>query len=91
MNSPVRERQQLIETVSNLPDEALFELASFLDYLSYKTLKRKEKNSSQSNFLASITGLGQSGQTDVSERDEEILSNEVDPIHGWGSNSSTAV
>ncbi len=33
MNSTTIERQKLIEAVNNLPDEALFELASFLDYL----------------------------------------------------------
>jgi hypothetical protein len=34
-------------------------------------------------FLLSIAGQGNSGQSDVSERDEEILAQEVDPICGW--------
>ena len=83
MNRPTIERQQLIEAVSNLPDDVLFELASFLDYLCYKTLQRRNINSSQSNFLVSVTGLGNSEQQDISERDEEILRTETDPLHGW--------
>ncbi len=62
MNSSMTERQQLIEAVNNLPDEVLFELASFLDYLHYKTLQHRDISSSQSNFLISVTGLGDSEQ-----------------------------
>jgi hypothetical protein len=40
------------------------------------------------NFLLTVAGLGNSGQTDTSDRDEEILRNEIDPIHGWSSNPS---
>lgn len=77
------ERQKLIETVSTLPDEALFELASFLDYLSYKSLQRRTPTSNATNFLFAVAGLGSSGQSDISERDEEILRNEIDPVYGW--------
>lgn len=35
------------------------------------------------SFLLSIAGQGRSGESDVSERDEEILADEVDPIRGW--------
>ena len=85
MNSSMTERQQLIEAVNNLPNEVLFELASFLDYLRYKTLQHRDIDisSSQSNFLISVTGLGHSAQQDISERDEEILRTETDPVHGW--------
>lgn len=34
-------------------------------------------------FLRSIAGQGRSGHSDISTRDEEILTAEVDPIHGW--------
>jgi hypothetical protein len=34
-------------------------------------------------FLMSIAGQGHSGENDVSERDEEILALEIDPIRGW--------
>jgi hypothetical protein len=27
--------------------------------------------------------LGDSGQVDISEHDEDILKHEIDPIHGW--------
>jgi hypothetical protein len=83
MDGTTVERQKLIEAVSTLPDEALLELASFLDYLRYKSTQRKELNNNAASFLSAVRGLGNSGQEDVSERDEEILRNEVDPIHGW--------
>jgi hypothetical protein len=34
-------------------------------------------------FLLSIAGQGHSSESDVSERDEEILATEIDPIRGW--------
>jgi hypothetical protein len=83
MDGTIVERQKLIEAVSTLPDEALFELASFLDYLSYKSLQRRTPTRNATNFLLAVTGLGRSGQSDISERDEEILRNESDPVYGW--------
>jgi predicted transcriptional regulator len=35
------------------------------------------------DFLLSIAGQGQSNETDVSARDEEILAAEIDPVKGW--------
>ena len=35
------------------------------------------------SFLRSIAGQGASTETDVSQRDEEILASEIDPIRGW--------
>jgi len=35
------------------------------------------------SFLLSIAGQGRSGESDVSERDEEILAAEVNPLRGW--------
>ncbi len=35
------------------------------------------------SFLLSIAGQGESDEDDVSERDEEILAAEVDPVRGW--------
>jgi hypothetical protein len=86
MDGTTVERQKLIEAVSTLPDEALFELASFLDYLCYKSLQRRTPNRNDrnaTNFLFAVTGLGNSGQQDVSERDEEIIRNEINPVYGW--------
>ncbi|MGQ9872259.1 hypothetical protein [Leptodesmis sp.] len=76
-------RQQLLEAVNALPDEVLIELASFLDYLRYKSAHQREATTHSSSFLLAIAGLGNSDQQDVSERDEEILCNEVNPIYGW--------
>ncbi|MBH8573615.1 hypothetical protein I8752_11425 [Nostocaceae cyanobacterium CENA369] len=83
MDGNTVERQKLIETVSTLPDEVLLELASFLDYLRYKSVHLKEPDKNASGFLLAVAGLGNSGQHDISERDEEILRNEIDPVSGW--------
>lgn len=83
MNSTTSERQKLLETVNNLPDEALCELAGFLDYLRYKTQQPKENNNNTTSFLLTVSGLGNSGEQNISERDEEILRNEIDSMHGW--------
>lgn len=83
MDRSTVERQQLLEAVSALPDEALLELASFLDHLHYKSTQQRELTNHSSSFLVAVAGLGNSGQQDISERDEEILRNEVDPVYGW--------
>ncbi|WNZ46723.1 hypothetical protein Q2T42_02575 [Leptolyngbya boryana CZ1] len=80
------ERQKLLEAVNTLPDESLPELATFIDYLQYKVDQPKPK--SGSNFLMSIAGLGASDVEYTSERDEEILQDEIDPIHGWSVKSN---
>lgn len=77
------ERQRLIEAVSALPDEVLLELASFLDYLRHKSTHQSDASHNASNFLVAVAGLGDSGQLNVSERDEEILRHEIDPVYGW--------
>ena len=83
MDRSTVERQKLLEAVSALPEEALLELANFLDYLRYKSAQRREVNNRSANFLVAVAGLGHSGQPDISERDEEILRNEIDPVYGW--------
>lgn len=83
------ERQKLIEAVNTLPNEVLPELATFLDYLRYKSSQRKEPNNNSSEFLQSIAGLGNSEQHDISERDEEILRSEIDPVYGWNIKPNT--
>jgi hypothetical protein len=91
MDKSTLERQRLFEAVSALPEEALVELASFLDYLRYKSAQYREVNNQSASFLVAIAGLGNSSQQDVSEQDEEILRNEIDPIYGWNSNPSNSV
>jgi hypothetical protein len=88
MDGTTVERQKLIEAVSTLPDEVLLELASFVDYLRYKSTQQTEPNNNASSFLVAIAGLGNSAQQDISERDEEILRNEIDPVYGWNLKSS---
>jgi len=85
------ERQKLLEVVSDLPEEVLVELASFLDYLRYKSAQRREIDNHSASFLAAVASLGNSGQQDVSERDEEILRHEIDSIRGWDSKPSNSV
>lgn len=83
MDRTTVERQKLIEAMVALPDEVLLELASFLDYLRYKSVQKRDFSHNAHNFLIAVAGLGNSGQPDISERDEEILRNEIDPIYGW--------
>jgi hypothetical protein len=82
-------RQKLIEEINELPAEVLPELVNFVEYLRFKVnpplpLEETEmQTSSGSSFLLSIADLGASEEDDISERDEEILASEIDPIRGW--------
>lgn len=77
-------RPQLIEVIKNLPGEVLPELANFLTYLQFKSEKpEEEKDNSGVDFLMAIAGLGEADE-DLSERTEEILAEEIDPVRGWG-------
>lgn len=82
MNTLTPTRQQIIEVIDNLPEDAFSELVSFIGYLRYKAVETKMEPPHNS-FLLSIVGLGASTEKDISERDEEILANEVNPIRGW--------
>ncbi|MGB3208574.1 MAG: hypothetical protein WBB28_26605 [Crinalium sp.] len=80
-------RQNLIDAVQELPVELLPELTSFIEYLNFKAkgnslLNQPDTQSNSSSFLLAIAGLGEA-EADLSERDEEILSQEIDPIRGW--------
>jgi hypothetical protein len=85
MSKTTEERQHLIEAVNALPDEAITDLVSFVEYLRYKTLPPESVQPSKQNFLLTVAGLGNSNQSDISDSDEEILRNEIDPIYGWTS------
>ncbi|GAB4364772.1 MAG: hypothetical protein Kow00121_00740 [Elainellaceae cyanobacterium] len=91
MNAPAANRQKLIEMVNTLPDNVLVELASFIDYLHYKSSQPHETEERGSAFLLSIAGLGTSKDSNVSERDEEILQAEIDPVQGWHHGSDRSV
>jgi hypothetical protein len=82
MNTLTPTRQQIIEVIDNLPEDAFSELVNFIGYLRYKAVETKTELPHNS-FLLSIVGLGASTEKDVSEKDEEILASEVNPIRGW--------
>lgn len=82
MNTLTPTRQQIIEIIDSLPEDAFSELVTFIGYLRYKAVETKTEPPHNS-FLLSIVGLGASTEKDISERDEEILANEVNPIRGW--------
>ena len=82
MNTLTPTRQQIIELLDNLPEDTFSELVSFIGYLRYKTVETKTEIPHNS-FLLSIVGLGASNEKDISDRDEEILASEVNPIRGW--------
>jgi hypothetical protein len=45
--------------------------------------EEKTEETGARSFLLSVAGIGRSEERDISERDEEILANEVDPLRGW--------
>lgn len=83
-------RQQLIKAINELPADALPELANFIEYLRVKINRPglppegETQADSGSAFLLSIAELGVADEDNLSERDEEILAGEIDPIRGWG-------
>jgi hypothetical protein len=89
MDTAILIRQQLTKAINELPVEVLPELATFIDYLRFKVTspipspEPETLESSGSAFLLSIANLGAADEDDISERDEEILTNEIDPIRGW--------
>ena len=90
MDKAIITRQQLRKAINELPIEVLPELAIFIDYLRFKITgyvpieDAETPENSGSAFLLSIANLGAADEDDISERDEEILANEIDPIRGWG-------
>lgn len=83
MDASTRQREFILEIINTLPDDSLSELVSFVDYLRYKSTVQQQKEKSSINFLLSVAELGTSAENNVSERDEEILASEVDPIRGF--------
>ena len=76
-------RQDIIQKIENLPAEVLPELASFVDRLRHKSGSIASQKPSNANGLLSLARLGDSGQTDISDRAEDILATEIDPVRGW--------
>jgi hypothetical protein len=71
----VQQIQQIAAAEQRAPEEVVADALRV-----YAAQSRKVNGVS---FLMSIAGQGRSGESDVSERDEEILADEVDPIRGW--------
>ena len=89
MNTEVFTRQQVVKAIDELPFDSLPELAGFIEYLrfkarsSHRSITEKVRKKSGSEFLMAIAGIGASDEDDISERDEEVLAKEVDPVYGW--------
>lgn len=75
--------KELAEEENRTPSEIVLDALQM--YKAQNGLsKTTVKKMSGEEFLLSIAGIGTSEEDDVSERDEEILAAEVDPIYGWG-------
>ena len=85
INSTV-DREQILTLIHALPDEILAEVANYADYLQSKCITPNQSNQN-TNFLLSIAGLGSSEEKDISDKQEEILTNEINPLKGWNLNS----
>lgn len=84
MNVTNPNRQEITKFINEIQDDLLPELANFLEYLRFKSEQlTMDKSTTENNFLIAIAGLGESEETDLSERDEEILAQENDPIYGF--------
>jgi hypothetical protein len=85
MNQSIVARHQLIDVINNLPSEVLPELANYLSYIQFKIARpaQTEKSASGSSFLLSIAGIGEA-EENLSQCDEDILQQEIDPVRGWG-------
>lgn len=90
MDTLTTNRDQLIESIKALPEASLIELTYFVDYLRYRATEKQVQQTS-TNFLLSVAGLGASVEKNVSERDEEILADEVDPVRGWSVHSDEQI
>lgn len=85
MNPATIARRQLIDVINSLPSEVLPELANYLAYIQFKISQpeQTENQASGSSFLLSIAGLGEA-EENLSQCDEDILQQEIDPVRGWG-------
>lgn len=83
INTYKNSREKIIGFINEISHDHLAELEIFIDYLRYKSTQSQQIQKTNSSFLMSIAGLGSSGKTDISERDEEILQQEVSPRRGW--------
>ncbi len=76
MNATIYKRQKLSRAIDELPDEVLPELSEFIHYLQYKTAvphpEIVAEPSPGSAFLLAIADIGETDETDLSERHGEV-------------------
>ncbi len=76
--------EEITKAIAGLPTEVLPELADYIEQLrAQKSLNDASGKKQNNSFLTNITGIGASEEYDISGRDEDILANECDPVHGW--------
>jgi predicted transcriptional regulator len=61
-------------------------VAAALELYELQPRKSQSRKMSGIEFLSAIAGMGTSAESDVSERDEEILAAGIDPVRGWAVN-----
>lgn len=76
--------ETLAEAIASLDLEEMRQLQAMVEQkICEKEASYENYRKSGTDFLRSIAGIGSSDAEDISERDEEILQAEIDPIHGW--------
>ena len=74
--------EKLIQRIERLAEQEQRQLIEIINR-AVQLYEQRGEVSGTSPFLLSIAGLGSSGKSDISERDEEILASEVDATYGW--------
>jgi len=83
MNSVNLTHKQLSQAINELPPAALPELASFIESLLFKfnltPVAINNNEPEESNFLLSISGIGESSEPDLSDKNAGNLELESEP------------
>jgi hypothetical protein len=85
MNSVSLTHEQLSQVINELPLAALPELADFIERLRLQfnlTSAAINNEPEESNFLLSISGIGESSEPDLSDKDAENLAPKIEPTRG---------
>jgi len=85
MDSVSLTHEQLSQAINELPLAALPELADFIESLLFKlnlTPAAINNEPGESNFLLSIAGIGESSESNLSDRDTENGELEIVPTRG---------
>ena len=85
MDSVSLTHEQLSQAINELPLAALPELADFIESLLFNlnlTPAAINNEPEESNFLLSISGIGESSEPNLSDKDTENGELEIDPTRG---------